>query len=124
MQMQEDIEIQLWAYIDGQCSAEEKQRIEKLLATDPVWKTAYADINTLHHSLQQAETEEPSMRFTQNTMDAIENARIAKRADKYLNSRLIRAMAAAGAFVPAFTRAHFPLRYSEMKRRSAALQSR
>src|SRR6478736_5919036 len=94
MQMQEDIEIRLWAYTDGQCSAEEKQRIETLLTTDPVWQAAYAEITAFHQSLQQAGTEEPSMRFTQNTMEALEGIRIAKRADKYLNSGLLRVMAA------------------------------
>lgn len=54
--MQEDIDIQLWAYIDGECSPEDSERIAHLIATDAEWKQQYEELmqfsNTLATDLQ------------------------------------------------------------------------
>lgn len=57
--MQEDIDIQLWAYIDGDCSPEDSARIAHLIATDAEWKQQYEELiqfnNTLATDLQTHE---------------------------------------------------------------------
>ncbi len=54
--MQEDIDIQLWAYIDGDCNPEDAERIAHLIATDTEWKQQYEELiqfnNTLATDLQ------------------------------------------------------------------------
>ncbi len=68
----EDIDIQLWRYIDGQCTPDEQIRIQKLLATDTVWANAYNELLTFNSAIgNNIEMEHPSMRFTQNIMDVI-----------------------------------------------------
>lgn len=53
---QEDIDIQIWAYIDGRCSTAERERIANLIATNTDWKRQYEEIlqfnNTLSTDLQ------------------------------------------------------------------------
>ena len=39
--MKQQIEEQLWSYIDGSATASEKLFVEKMLATDDVWKTKF-----------------------------------------------------------------------------------
>jgi hypothetical protein len=68
----EDIDIQLWRYIDGQCTPDEQVHIQQLLATNTFWADAYNELLSFNTTVtNNIETEHPSMRFTQNIMDAI-----------------------------------------------------
>ncbi len=48
----EDIDIQLWAYIDSTCTPEEHNRVAKLIAQDEVWKDKYEELLAFHQSVQ------------------------------------------------------------------------
>lgn len=65
------IEEQLWEFIDGTCSADEKKNIGQLLEADPAVKKLYAELLSISQDLNAMELEEPSLRFTQNVMDRI-----------------------------------------------------
>jgi anti-sigma factor RsiW len=65
------IEEQLWEFIDGTCSADEKTNIEKLLQTDPAIQMLHQEFLSISKSLKSMELEEPSFRFTQNVMDRV-----------------------------------------------------
>ena len=59
-----EIEVRLWEYIDGFNSDTERSAIEKLIAENAEWKAKYHALLDVHQSLNLAELEEPSMRFT------------------------------------------------------------
>lgn len=83
------MEQQLWSYIDGISSADEKTAIEKLLDTNLEWKNKYHELIQLNQLLKSSELEQPSMRFTKNVMDAIAKYHIAPATKQYINNRII-----------------------------------
>jgi hypothetical protein len=92
---QEEIEMQLWEFIDGTCNEADKDRISLLVSTDEVWKTKYAELTAFHRSIAiDLATEQPSMRFSQNVMDVIAKEHIAPATKKYINKGIIRGIAA------------------------------
>lgn len=69
----EDIDIQLWAYIDGTGTAEEQQRVAALIVQDEVWKNKYEELLAFHQMLQTDLQHEPlSNSFADNVMAKIE----------------------------------------------------
>lgn len=65
------IEEQLWNYIDGNCTADEKIEIETKIAVNIQYHTLYQELLAVHHELNQLDFEEPSMSFTRNVMDKV-----------------------------------------------------
>lgn len=95
METNEEIDILLWEYIDGTCSSSDTQRVSNLIECDPVWKQKYAELTAIHTGISNSlELQEPSMRFTQNVMDAIAAEHIAPATKKYINKSIIRGIAA------------------------------
>lgn len=84
-----NIEERLWDYIDGAGSAEDRLFIEQLIATNAAWKAKYQELLELQNMLSNLELDEPSMRFTQNIMEAISKHHIAPAAKSYINKRII-----------------------------------
>lgn len=69
----EEIEIQIWAYIDGDCTISEQQRVAALIAKDAEWKETYDNLLALHKTVQTGiEPEQVSSSFTDNVMAKIE----------------------------------------------------
>lgn len=69
----EEIEIQLWEYIDGTCSDADKERITALLANDSEWKHIYEELTAFHNTVSNnIKTAEPSARFTASVMAGLE----------------------------------------------------
>jgi hypothetical protein len=90
-----NMETRLWDYIDGLSSAEERSFIEKLIAENIEWRRKYHELLDVHQLMQQhIELDEPSMRFSQNVMEAIAHERIAPAASSYLKKPVIRVIAA------------------------------
>src|ERR1044072_6412854 len=90
MNKENNIEERLWEYIDGICSAEDRLFIDELIATNQDWKTKYQELLELQNLLSnQLQLDEPSMRFTQNIMEAISKHHIAPAAKTYINKRII-----------------------------------
>jgi hypothetical protein len=83
------IEQQLWSYIDGYSSSEERSSIEKLIATNTEWKNKYQELLDVHHLMGSADLEQPSMRFTKNVMEQIAKHSIAPATKTYINKRII-----------------------------------
>ena len=84
------MEERLWEYIDGICSAEDRLFIDELIATNQEWKTKYQELLELQNLLNnQLQLDEPSMRFTQNIMEAISKHHIAPAAKSYINKRIV-----------------------------------
>lgn len=49
--MSEDMEIQIWAYIDRSCSEAEYNRVADLIATNPEWQEKHHELIAFHHDL-------------------------------------------------------------------------
>jgi hypothetical protein len=95
MTNRDEIEIVLWDYIDGNLDAAEQQRVTELIAKDVAWKQAYESLLALHeHAGEIIPAEQPSMRFSKNVMEAIAHMRITPATRKYINTRLVKGMAA------------------------------
>lgn len=95
MEQNEEIEIQLWEYIDGTCNDNDRQRISTLIEQKAVWKAKYAELLAFNADISSnLELEQPAMRFTQNVMDAVAAQQIAPATKKYINKSLIRGIAA------------------------------
>src|SRR4030095_12055177 len=94
MNTNQQMEERLWNYIDGVNSEEEKSLIEKLLASDAAFKAKYQELLGLQQLLGKVELEEPSMRFTRNVMEEVAKYSVAKATSKYINKRIIWAIAA------------------------------
>ncbi len=94
MQTEKKVEERLWEYMDGLATEQEKNIIEKLIATDIAWKEKYNDLLELQQLIHSTDLEEPSMRFTKNVMDEIAKVHIAPATKSYLNKNIIRGIAA------------------------------
>ena len=91
----EEIEKELWEYIDGTCNEADMQRISILIATDSVWMQEYNELAILHASVpKDLELDQPSMRFTKNVMDKVAAEHLAPATKKYINKGIIRGIAA------------------------------
>jgi hypothetical protein len=98
MQMQQ-IEEQLWNYIDGTANREEMMFVERMISTEPVWKNQYDQLLELNQVLvKDMELEEPSMRFSKNVMEQISGLQPARPTVQYINKKIIRSIAAIFIF--------------------------
>lgn len=90
----DEMELQLWAYIDGMLPEQEEGAVAKLIAEHSAWKEKYAELLQVHRSLLNMELEQPSMRFTKNVMEEIARLQIAPAAKDYINQKIIWGIAA------------------------------
>lgn len=61
----------IWDYIDGNCSAEERRRIDHLIQHDEEYKRTYNELMQLHNEFGAIELDEPPMAFTNKVMEQI-----------------------------------------------------
>lgn len=87
--MNQQQEQQLWSFIDGVSSAEERSVIEKLLETNQEWKKKHGELLEIHQLMNSSELEQPSMRFTKNVMEKIALLQIAPATKNYINNKII-----------------------------------
>jgi len=114
MNKPENIEDRLWEYIDGAGSADDRLFIEQLIASNAEWKAKYHELLELQDLLShRLEMDEPSMRFTQNIMEAISKNYIAPAAKSYINKRIVWGIAGffictiIGFLIAAFAQIHW-----------------
>ena len=89
MSQQQNIEQQLWSYIDGLSSSEERSTIQKMIETNLEWKNKYQELIEMHQLVNATELEYPSMRFTKNVMEKIAMLHIAPATKNYINKKII-----------------------------------
>jgi hypothetical protein len=91
------IEEKLWDYIDGTCTAADRETIDLLLITDEAYQQKYLELLALNREIAAMELDEPSMAFTYNVMETI-RADYAKQPLKArINGTIIKAI--GGFFV-------------------------
>lgn len=92
---QEAIEIQLWEYLDGTCTAEERARISGLIATDARWKGCYDELVSFDQGLRRDMVpEKTTSGFTDNVIAALDASTSRFAARKRMLTLSIRAIAA------------------------------
>jgi hypothetical protein len=89
MNQQQNIEQQLWSYIDGFSSNDERSAIEKLLQSNLEWRNKYHELLEVHQLINSTQLEQPSMRFTKNVMEEIAKLHIAPATKNYINKKII-----------------------------------
>ena len=95
MNKPENMETRLWDYIDGLSNEQERSFVARLIEENNEWRNKYHELLDIHQLMQQhMELEEPSMRFSQNVMDAIANEKIAPAASSYIKKSVIRLISA------------------------------
>ena len=89
MNQQEEMELRIWAYLDGAGSDEERSEVARLVQEQAAWKALYGELLEVHRSIGALELDEPSMRFTRNVMESIAQLQIAPATKNYINKRII-----------------------------------
>ena len=89
MSQQQNIEQQLWSYIDGLSTTDERSAIQKMIETNLEWKNKYQELIEMHQLVNATELEYPSMRFTKNVMEKIAMLHIAPATKNYINKKII-----------------------------------
>lgn len=92
--MEQELEKQIWEFIDGHCTDVEKAFIIQQLAVNPVWKNKYNELLLVHEMLRQEELEMPSLRFAKNVMEEIAQYQVAPATKNYINKNVIRGISA------------------------------
>jgi hypothetical protein len=88
------IDEEIWAYIDGSCSASESQRVAEKIASDDNYALAFQELSKLNALMASDELEEPSMSFSRNVMDAVAQEIAPKKLTTRVNNTIIYGIAA------------------------------
>lgn len=89
-----NMEEQLWEYIDGRCTTAEEMAIELLMAQNTAWKQKYDELIALNNEITTMELHEPSMGFNFKVMEQIRGAEAKKPLKTAVNPYLIKGIAA------------------------------
>lgn len=90
-------ETQLWDYLDGTLPEAERLSVERALASDAALRQTLLAMRQMHEALQHITPEQPSMRFTQNVMDAIIHEAAMFRPQPLLSKKVLLGIAAGTA---------------------------
>ena len=88
------IEEKIWNYIDGNCSPDEQQAMDILIATDEAYKRKYHELSKLNIEFSCMELDEPSMGFGYKVMETIRTENAMKPLKAAIDKRIIRGIAA------------------------------
>jgi hypothetical protein len=89
-----NIEEQLWNYLDGTCSAQEQEAIAHLIATDKTYQQKYEEILAFNQELEAIELDAPPMAFTYKVMEAVRAEEASKPLKAAIDNRIIKGIAA------------------------------
>jgi hypothetical protein len=87
------IEEKLWGYIDGDCTAQEHEAIDVLIAHDENYRKKYLELLALNREIAAMEIDEPSMAFTYNVMETIRADHAKKPLKAAVNSFIVKGIA-------------------------------
>lgn len=91
----QQMEEQVWNYIDGNATEKETLFIEQMIATDMAWQKKYRELLEVNQLLKaDLELEQPSLRFSKNVMEQIKELKPARATVQYINKTVIRSIAA------------------------------
>jgi len=88
-----NMEEQLWSYIDGTCSEEERIAIAALIEKDESWKNAFNNIVAVDADISALTLDEPPMAFSYNVMEGIRAHEASKPLKTSVNNYIISSIA-------------------------------
>lgn len=91
---QEEMDKCIWDFIDKSGDGAYLRGIEQKINSDHNWAARYEDLNALSTQLTRLPVEQPSLRFTQNIMDALADVPQPVSAQSYINMRIVKCIAA------------------------------
>lgn len=65
------IEQRIWDYLDGTDTLQQRELTEQLIKSDPLYRQVYDECKSFNNLLSAADQDEPSMGFTRNVMEKI-----------------------------------------------------
>lgn len=92
------IEEQLWNYLDGLGSVQEREQISQLIATDKTYQHKYEELLAFNKELESMELDAPPMAFTYKVMESIRAEAASKPLKAAIDNRIIKGIAAFFAF--------------------------
>ncbi|MDB5155580.1 MAG: hypothetical protein JWR50_287, partial [Mucilaginibacter sp.] len=84
------IEERLWDYIDGNCSAAEREAIDLLLVNNEGYRQKYLELLAFNREIAAMELDEPSMAFTYNVIEQIRTDYAKQPLKAKINKNIIR----------------------------------
>jgi len=88
-----NIEEELWNYLDGLGSEQERERISHLIATDKAYQQQYEELLSFNNELESIELDAPPMAFTYNVMETIRTEEASKPLKAAIDNRIIKGIA-------------------------------
>lgn len=88
------MEEQLWNYIDGFCTKEGQKAIELLIETDLDYHSKYLELMAFQKNMQAVNLEEPAMGFTFKVMENIRAEQVRKPLKTSIDRRIVLGIAA------------------------------
>lgn len=85
-----NIEEELWNYLDGLGSEQERERISQLIATDKAYQQQYEELLSFNKELESMELDVPPMAFTYNVMETIRTEEASKPLKAAIDNRIIK----------------------------------
>jgi len=85
-----NIEEQLWSYIDGTTSSDEQKVISLLIEQDEAYRKKYKELLALNAEFAAMELDEPPMAFTYNVMESIRNEHAKAPLKARIDQRIIK----------------------------------
>ena len=89
-----NMEEKLWNYIDGTCSAEERDAVALLIERDEIWRNNYQEMLKFNNEITEITPDEPSMAFSYNVMEGIRAHEASKPLKTIINKYIISGIAA------------------------------
>ncbi|RYZ21553.1 MAG: hypothetical protein EOP49_46980, partial [Sphingobacteriales bacterium] len=86
---EEEIELRIWEFLDGAGDSDTRQATARLISTEARWKSKHEEIMQLQAGLNSLETEQPSMRFSRNVMDAVAAIAPLRATSSYINKWIV-----------------------------------
>lgn len=94
MNNDDNIDVLVWDYIDGNLNEEQYKAIEHLIKNDARWGTVYADFMSFNTQLSTTSTiSDPPLRFTKNVMEQIASEQLVHSKKVYINPFIIKGIA-------------------------------
>ncbi len=86
----EERDFLLWRHFHKDLTPQELIMVQEELANNIKWQHAFAAIQADEQLLSSLETEMPSLRFSKNVMESIEQKAIAKPTSSYVNTKIVK----------------------------------
>ncbi len=95
MQNEENIELLIWDFIDGNLNEEDKNAVDYQIKNNTHWGAVYNEFMALNSQLSDTTTlSDPPLRFTKNVMEQIVSEEIVHTKKVYINPYIIKGITA------------------------------